>query len=116
MLVVRHDADHQGALLLGLSSGAGDPGEFLFEGSHRGVHVEVELMDVRRLDALEGGQIVPVLLLGTGRDVRRQVRQLDAAGQAVRLRFDRRDQVEAQQRQVVQVVLGQRLAAEMGVH
>ena len=114
MLVVRHQADHQGALLVGRPGVAGDAGEFLLQGAHRGVHVEIELVHVRRLDALEGREIVCILVRAGRR--RREVGQLDAAGQAVRQHLDGGDQVEAQERQVVQVVLGQRLALEMGVH
>ncbi len=63
----------------------------------------------------KGSGSLPVLLRRAEAS-RREVGQLDAAGQAVRQRLDGGHQVEPQERQVVQVVLGQRLAAEVGVH
>ncbi len=44
-----------------------------------------------------------------------QMRELDAAGQAVRQHLDRGHQVEPQQGEVVEVVAGERLALQMGV-
>ena len=44
-----------------------------------------------------------------------QVRELDPPGAAVGQRLDHGDQVEAQQREVVEVVAGERLAAQMRV-
>ena len=98
----------------GLAGGAGDAGELVLEGPHRGLDVEAELMDVRRLKALEG----LVAVCGVAVAVRSQGGQMgevDPSGQAVPQHLDRRHQVEPQQGEVVEVVAGQRLPLQMGV-
>src|SRR6185312_10584813 len=105
VLVLRDDAHHQGALLVGLAGVAGNAGKFGFQRAHRGVHVEAELMDVRRLDALEGKV----------RGERRKMRQLQAAGQTGVQHLDHGDEVETEERQVVEVVAGERLTLQVSV-
>ena len=112
VLVLGDDADHQRPLLLGLPRGAGDAGEFVLQGLHGGLDVETELVDVRRLDALEG--LVAVLILAV-RPQGRQMGEVDPSGEAGVEHFDRRHEVEPQQGEVVEVVAGERLAFQVGV-
>ena len=106
------DADHQGALLLGLAGGAGDAGELVLQGPHRGLDVEARAGGrpppgcARRARGRPGVAV---------RSERRQVRQLDPAGQAGVQHLDRGHEVEPQEGEVVEVVAGERLALEMGV-
>ena len=63
------------------------------------------------LEALEGLAVMTIAVRSQGS----QVREIDAAGQAVTQHLDRGHQVEPQQGEVVEVVAGERLPLQMGV-
>ena len=100
--------EHRAAVVLHGLARAGDAGELLLDGAnHR------EEVGVHHVVQGGGALLAPDLVGGVFRE---EVRPEDVADGAVGLRVDGRDEVEAQAREVDEVVVGQRLAAQVRVY
>ena len=115
VVVVAHHADQERALLLGFGRGLALAGEFGFELGDFLVELEIEVVDVARLPAAEGFGPGGARWAVRQRRLGRHHGHLDAAGFAVRAHFDHRHGVETQQGEVVQIVVGERFTAQVGM-
>ncbi len=114
-IVVRVDPDHEHPFFLGLAGAApGEAGEFFLQSLHLGLEIEIERVDVARLEPLEE-------LVGVGGDLfvgccRRDHRHLDTTRLAVFSGLHHGHRIETQQGQVVEIVGGERFATQVGMH
>ncbi len=108
----RRNGQDKGAFLLRLFRASPRyPGKFAFQRLDLLFEIETELIDIPGFNLAERLSILEVFLLP-----RQDMRQFDSARIPVVTRLDHGDQVQAEQYQVVQVVLCQRLSLQVCVH
>ena len=106
------DRQDQCALFLRFSGPPlGQPGKFTLQRADLFFKIEVEGVNVSGFDSAKRFALLRIAV-HAGKDVG----QLNPAGIAVLFRLDRGNEVQTQQRQVVQVVLSGRLPAQMRVY